>query len=219
MYHLIKKDLLMQKKALVFALLYLIFFTFTIAKNEPIGLTIGILVVTYMLALGSASVEDKNDSDIMLLSLPIKKKSIVLSKYLSVYMIATGVFLFNYLIHLTVDTFSIPLEVLPITYVGFAGAIIAVTIFSSISFPLIFKLGYTKSRIVNLVLFFGLVFLSAPALEAINKSENLVIKQWLVKFAFDSSNFEKTLIIMLPLLFILLISYKLSLIFYTNREF
>lgn len=219
MYHLIKKDLLMQKKALVFALLYLIFFTFTIAKNEPIGLTIGILVVTYMLALGSASVEDKNDSDIMLLSLPIKKKSIVLSKYLSVYMIATGIFLFNYLIYLTVDTFSIPLEVLPITYVGFAGAIIAVTIFSSISFPLIFKLGYTKSRIVNLVLFFGLVFLSAPALEAINKSENLVIKQWLVKFAFDSSNFEKTLIIMLPLLFILLISYKLSLIFYTNREF
>lgn len=219
MYHLIKKDLLMQKKALVFALLYLIFFTFTIAKNEPIGLTIGILVVTYMLALGSASVEDKNDSDIMLLSLPIKKKSIVLSKYLSVYMIATGVFLFNYLLYLIVDTFSIPLEVLPITYVGFAGAIIAVTIFSSISFPLIFKLGYTKSRIVNLVLFFGLVFLSAPALEAINKSENLVIKQWLVKFAFDSSNFEKTLIIMLPLLFILLISYKLSLIFYTNREF
>lgn len=219
MYQLIKKDLLMQKKALMFALLYLIFFTFAIAKNEPIGLTIGIMVVTYMLALGSASLEEKNDSDIMLLSLPIKKKSIVLSKYLSVYIIATGVFLFNYLIYLGVHTFSIPLEMFPITYVGFAGAIIAVTIFSSISFPLIFKLGYAKSRIINLILFFGLVFLSAPVTEAINKNENLAVKQWLQKLVYESSNIEKTLVIVLPLLVILMISYKLSLTFYTKREF
>lgn len=219
MYHLIKKDLLMQKKSLLFALIYLILFTLTIAKNEPMGLILGILVVTYLLAIGSASLEDKNDSDIMLLSLPIKKKSIVLSKYVLVYLVATVTFIFDYILYFMVDLLNIPVEIFPITFTGFAGAVIAVTLFSSISFPLIFKLGYAKSKIANLVLFFGLVFLSGPAIEAINSNENSVLQEWLITFIAESSNMEKSLFVMIPLLVIVAISYKLSLTFYTKREF
>lgn len=219
MYHLIKKDLLMQKKVLIFALLYLLLFTFFIAKNEPTGLMVGILVVTYLLSLGSAALEDKNNSDIMLLSLPIKKNTIVFSKYLSVYIFATAVILINYLIYLIVDIFNIPLSIHQITFEGLAGGLIAVTLFCAISFPLLFKLGYAKSKTVNLFLFFGFVFLSGPIVSIIDEQDRIALQDWLTRFIQEGSNIEKALLIAIPLLLILGISYKLSLTFYSRREF
>lgn len=46
---------------------------FILSQIGPYGLVVNILAVTYMLVLGASAVEDKNNSDIMLVSLPIKK--------------------------------------------------------------------------------------------------------------------------------------------------
>ncbi|GIN92692.1 hypothetical protein J22TS1_37430 [Siminovitchia terrae] len=88
MYHLIKKDILMQKRALKLSILLMIFFSFTLSNLGAAGLTIGILAITYQLVLGASALEDKNNSDIILISLPIKRTTIVLSKYVSIYIYA-----------------------------------------------------------------------------------------------------------------------------------
>ncbi|WVP28479.1 hypothetical protein V2178_16385 [Bacillus licheniformis] len=54
MYHLIKKDILMQKRAMKLSLLLMIFFTFTLSQLELVGYTVAVLAVTYQLALGAS---------------------------------------------------------------------------------------------------------------------------------------------------------------------
>ena len=209
MYHLIKKDILIQKKNLIFSLLYLVLFTILVTKNEIIGLTIAVLAVTYLLAHGASSLEDKNNSDIMLVSLPIKKRLIVLAKYISVYGYAAYAIIICYLMYVLAHTFNLPITLQPITTDGLLVVLFSVTLFGAISYPLIFKYGYTKSRTVNMILFFILIFTSTTLADSVNIDQ--LIQKW--------SESELILFSSLTLLFILALSYSISLAFYKKREF
>ncbi|MFC0418229.1 ABC-2 transporter permease [Cytobacillus solani] len=111
MYHLIKKDILMQKRALKLSVLLIIFFTITLSNIGPAGLTVGVLAITYQLVLGASALEDKNNSDIILISLPIKRATIVLSKYVSIYIYAAYAAIGFYLIYFIVNLLNLPLDI------------------------------------------------------------------------------------------------------------
>jgi len=202
----------MQKRTLKLSFLLIIFFTISLSKIGPAGLTISILAVSYMLVLGASALEDKNNSDVMLVSLPIKKKTIVLSKYVSVYVFAAYAILVNYLINLIVNLFHLPIKVLPFTLDGIYGAFVAVTLFCSISFPLIFKLGYLRSKMTNFILFFIIVFGGTTLVDKIAQDD-------LMEFLSEISDIEMMTLIMIPLIILCILSYFLSLTFYRNREF
>ncbi|MDV2687075.1 ABC-2 transporter permease, partial [Alkalihalophilus lindianensis] len=91
--------------------------------------TVGVLTVTYQLVLGACALEDKNNGDIILISLPIRRNTIVLSKYVSIYVYAAYATLGFYLTYLIINLLNLPLDI-PFNFTGFIGAIMAVTLFS-----------------------------------------------------------------------------------------
>lgn len=219
MYHLIKKDIIMQKRTIGLSLLFILFFTFTLSEIGPSGLVVNILAVTYMLALGASAVEDKNNSDIMLVSLPIKKDIIVCSKYISVYIFAVYAALINYLIYLIINQLNLPIEVLPFTSNGLFFSIVAVTLFSSIILPLIFKYGFLKSRVISIILFFVFISGGLSLIDNLSKNQNSIFVQKILNLLNSSSDIQIALLILIPVVIVLFISYILSLNFYKNREF
>lgn len=218
MYHLIKKDILMQKRALKLSILLIIFFTFTLSNIGPAGLTIGVLAITYQLALGASALEDKNNSDIILISLPIKRTTIVLSKYVSIYFYAAYAILGFYLAYLIINLLNLRLDI-PFNFTGLIGAIIAVTLFGSISFPLIFKYGFLKAKMANLIIFFVFVFGGTGLVSYLSENNKLMLSQDLITFLKNRSDIEIFIILMVPLVLILICSYFVSLNFYRKREF
>lgn len=98
MYLLIKKDFLIQKRNLKLSILLALFFSVSFSSIGTAGLIYSIYAVSYFLASGASALEDKNNSDMMLVSLPIKKQKIVLSKYISVYVFAAYAIIVTYLI-------------------------------------------------------------------------------------------------------------------------
>lgn len=180
----------------------------------PAGLSLSVFAVTYMLTLGASAIEEKNNSDKMLISLPIRKSSIVLSKYLSVFVFAAYVILLNLIIHVLVDLIKLPLNPISFTTGGILGSVIAPVLFCSISLPLIFKLGYLKSKMINLILFFTIVFGGTTLIDKIYKE-----KPELGNFLLNSSSTELTLVVLLLSFLIFTFSYFLSLHFYKKREF
>ncbi|WP_102275536.1 ABC-2 transporter permease [Cytobacillus massiliigabonensis] len=218
MYHLIKKDILMQKRALKLSVLLIIFFSITLSNIGPAGLIVGILAITYQLVLGASALEDKNNSDIILISLPIKKTTIVLSKYVSIYIYALFAAIGFYLIYLISNLLNLPLDI-PFNFSGLIAAIITVTLFCSISFPLIFKYGFLKSKMANLIIFFVFVFGGTGLVSYFSRNNKLMLSQELITFLSNSSDFQLFIILAAPLFLILICSYYLSLAFYRNREF
>lgn len=151
MFNLVLKDILIQRKTAFFPLVYAIVFIFMFqSTGNPAMIFVAIpSVVAYMLLMYACGYDDKNKSEMVFNSLPIKRKDIVIAKYLS-----TVVFV---LIGLAIAIgFTTILK-----FSGYAkfnrfmgiediiGVIASVTILSSIYFPIYFKLGYLKSRYIN----------------------------------------------------------------------
>lgn len=219
MFHLIKKDILMQKRAFKLSILLMVFFTITLLSNMgSAGLTIGVLAITYQLLLGASALEDQNNSDIILISLPIKRTAIVFSKYVSIYIYAAYAIFGFYLIDLLIGSLNIPLDI-DFNVQGLMGAIIAVTLFSSLSFPLIFKYGYLKSKMANLIIFFVFVFGGTGLVNYLSKNLEWILREDIIAFFNNRSDIGLFMIVMVPVVFILISSYYLSLNFYQKREF
>ncbi|MEJ9407074.1 ABC-2 transporter permease [Schinkia azotoformans] len=215
LYHLIKKDILIQKRNLLMACILIAFFIFTLSNIGMAGLSISILAVSYTLALGVSQIEDKNKSDLMLVSLPIKKSKIVLSKYISVYVFVLYAILVNYIFSFIIKIFELPIKFEWFTVDGILGAIISVTIFTSISLPLIFKWGYTKAKLPNYIIFFLFVIGAMSVISNLDYYSTTRI----FEFFGQLSNSEMIVLILIPLVLIVTISYLLSLVFYSKREF
>ncbi|MBB6444539.1 ABC-2 transporter permease [Bacillus benzoevorans] len=208
---------MLQKKSFAFALLLMLFFSFTLSNLGPTGITIGIITIAYQLGLGASALEDKNNSDIILISLPIKKKTIVLSKYLSIFVYLLYAVLGFSCLYLAVNLFAIPYEI-PLTKAGVVSAIASGIIFFSITYPLIFRFGYLKSKMPNFFLFFVLILGGTAAAVNLFYNEQSVLGQKLAQFL-EGAGAMFTVIFLFGLAIIWTVSYLISLRFYTKREF
>src|SRR5665647_5605 len=88
MVNLVWKDLLILKRSLWLAPLYAFFAVFAFKAMPDGGLSAATVAVTYMLMFQAFTLDNKNNSEIMLNSLPLIRKDIVLAKYLSVFLYA-----------------------------------------------------------------------------------------------------------------------------------
>lgn len=219
MYQLIKKDIILQKKNLVIYLLLILFFSFWMSSIGSTGLTYSIFAVSYLLAVNATAFEEKNNSDIILLSLPIRKQKIVLAKYISVYVYIAIATLANFSIYILTNLLSIPFQVLPFTFEGIILASVGVTLLCSITFPLVFKLGYNQSKMFNNVLFFLTVFVAALMTDKLILSIHFPFQRQLLQFFSKRTELEIIILLLVPVLFLFIISFFSSLRFYKRREF
>jgi len=219
MLNLVLKDLLIQKKSVLFAALYIILFVVAFQNMGELMYTTAMIAFTYILVMGGFANDDKNKVDTILNSLPIKRRNIVLCKFLSLFMflaIGTATYLAVYFIF---PVLGIPANVYPITLESFVGGLLAVSILNGIYFPLFFKLGYTRARVINLVIFFS-VFFGVPSLvNFIVRTQDIEMFYRIVDFFERQSDIVIALTLLLLSSVLLLVSYVISVQLYKRREF
>lgn len=220
MYNLILKDLLLSKKVIPFAAIYV--FLMIILFKENFGtngaFASGIVAVAYMLANRSLAYDDINKSDIVLLSLPISRNKIVLAKYLSIFvygLIGALAYLIGiiivYLINLPVSSYAVTIEAV-------IGSIVALGILFSIIFPITFKYGYIKSKFLVMVIFL-VVFFGTPYMLSLVNISSLDSVNTIRAYVSTLSDQVISILLLLITFLIVTVSYNFSVKIYKSREF
>ncbi|WP_125153065.1 ABC-2 transporter permease [Clostridium rectalis] len=220
MYNLLIKDYLLQKKVPIITISLSIFMCiiYLLSGGKTIILTLmsmfGIFCCTFISVSYSNGYEEKNNSLIILNSLPLKRIVIVLSKYISLIMfciINTSVFIFfsclAYFIKNS-NIYVIPYELILLTFM-------ILIIMFSIYYPLYFKFGYTYSRIF-LALFYAIILSLPKILEKLNLINKDSIKAFFHCIPINQNRWI-TLSFFISII-VLLISLFLSILFYKNKD-
>lgn len=169
---LIIKDLLVQKRMGVWLLFFGLFLPFAVVGSfGASAVTLCIVVFTYMLLTGSIARSDQNGhSDVLLLSLPLSRKTVVLSKYVSVLLYyCAGIVLYS---GLSAAQSLLPGVTRPMTMTvdGMILSLCGVVFFSGIYLPVYFKVGHTGARIVTIVIFMVIPLIMVAGQKGIGRS-------------------------------------------------
>lgn len=231
MYNLVWKDILIVKRYLWVALFYGFIAVIAFSYMKDGALSAATVGVTYMLIVQACIQDDKNKSEIMLNSLPLRRRNMVLAKYLSVIpytVLAILSFLFAQEI---VAVTGIPIPITRISLEGIFGALIATTLFLFTYFPIYFRFGYLRSRVIGIILFMACFSLApvvvillghgaarvhnySPALQTIG-----ALLQRLVSWLQTQSDWQIVSYLLSLDLILMVISVWLSLRFYSRKEF
>lgn len=209
----------MQKKQVAFSIAYMAFILVAFQGMGEAMLPMGLVALTYMLSMTSCGYEEKNKSDIMLNSLPVKRANIIAAKYMSVFVYFAMGMLVYALFSKIIIMAQIPLKTYPITLEAFIGGFVAVSMMTGIWLPIYFKFGYMKLRVVNFVLFFLFFFGTSYLNKFFKENQNSQWVQNIINFLNSQGNITIALIIFAMVIILLIISYGLSVRFYRKREF
>jgi len=219
MVNLVAKELLLQKKQLLFGIAYILLFIFSFQSMGPAAASAGVVGFTYLLVMTSCAYDDKNKTDVMLNSLPIRRSSIVAAKYISVFVfLLMGMMVYVLLISI-IKVVRVPVTVYPLTSEGFVGGVFAVSFLAGIYLPIFFKVGYLKSRIFNFMLFFLFFFGAQFIVTVLQENGDLAMVKGIADFFQNQGDIVIALTILTAALVLLSVSYAIALIFYKQREF
>lgn len=204
---LILKDLFMIKNNLRTIVLFFVVFTFISFKDNS-NLSFMPAFISIMMFMTTFSYDDFNNWNAYAITFPNGRKNIVRSKYLASLLLAFiaivitlgASFLMGYINHsLDID------KILN----GVIGSVAAISILLTVLYPLIFKYGIEKGRIVLFVLVAFITAIIGIVLKNINISTSII------------KIFNNYGIIIIPILLILFLflSYKISERIYLKKEF
>lgn len=229
MFNLVIKDLMILKKTLLYAVIYVIFAMFAFRYMEGGALSAATVGICYMLMIQACALDDKNGSEIMLNSLPLLRRDIVLAKYLSVFLYAVIAIVTFLLVQVMVSFLEIPIQTASVSLEGIIGAVLAMALLISIYFPIYFKLGFVRSRMIGMILFFSCFFIvpmlvglavhglegsASPALQS-----TVLFLQKAVVWLRALADYQIAGLLLALIVIITAISISLSLRFYANRDF
>ncbi len=221
MHKLVFKDLLIQKKTIAFALLYTVFLVFVF--NQPgVSQSVYILAsvaIAYMLVLTAIGYDEKNKSDVLLLSLPIKRKDIVTAKYLSIFVFCIVALAITGMIGAFLKLIGLPLIIRYMNRVDVLAVLTSISILCALYYPFYFKFGSMYMRIINMFFFMAVFFLPNILIKYLkqNYTQEEVID--LILNANQLMSWTRIGVIVTILCGVLLLSYLLSVRIYAKKEF
>ncbi len=176
-------------------------------------------------SLNPFAVEEKGALNNLYLTLPIKRRDIVIGRYT----LSLIILIFGILMGVVLMPFANTLSKIILKsewYAGFNGtiALIAIsfllyTVFNLFTFPILFKFGYTKGKLWGVYLpaiFFGLIFGVYFTITSLPGNELLQLK--LISYASENIIIVSGGLIFLAVV-LLLMSYAISLKLYSKRDF
>lgn len=218
MLRLVIKDILIQKKTFIGALIYLVFVIFVFQSLEGNVYTAAIVAFTYLMVMGAFAYDDKSKSDIMLNSLPVKRKNIVMAKYMSLFAYVTIGTVAFIAVNSLISVSNVNVKTYPVDLESVVGAVFAISLLNSISFPMMFKFGYTKSRIYNMILFLSIFFGAPYIVNFFSKPESTFAVK-VINFLKNLSDIAIASGLLAVSCIIIFISYLISVKMYKGREF
>jgi len=218
---LLLKDILLQKKSFLFALGYSIFVLIAF-QNEAFAETsyiMGAMATAYMLVVGACAYEEKNNSEVILNSLPLKRAVIVRARYLSSFVFVCLAFVIIGTLGALMKGLGLPI---PVRYVRISDVIavaISLSLLTSLYFPVYFRYGYIKSRFFNLIMFLLVFFVPGLGLSFLKGgSNNETLDQVMDKLAV-APDWLIGIALVVVVMIIMFVSMRLSTWIYEKREF
>ncbi|MGI6467863.1 MAG: ABC-2 transporter permease [Syntrophomonadaceae bacterium] len=220
MLQLIKKELILQKKMFIFGLCYSIFLFIVFADPVFRNFTYSMAAfgISYITIVGIAQAEYKNNSDIIINSLPITRREIVAAKYLSIVTCTIIALLFVAVVGLPFSLMPRPFDYRLINGSDVIITVISVFVLASLSLPICFKTGAQWIRVVNVVIFLLIFFAPVQIAEYMVNNPQTPWIRILIDMA-GSQTWQLMLMGSVILLIILFISYYISLRIYINKDF
>ncbi len=209
---LLIKDFLTVKQQLRIMLLLLIFYLiFGITTNNSSALWTMFMVISAMLPITTMAYDEKANWDKYALSLPVSRKTIVLSKYLFGIILTLLSMIIAIPFTALMAYLSPEIEISILTTIVSIGDIIP--IFLAVVLPIFFKFGTEKGRFVMMIVFF------IPVLVIIYLAKTFGTN--LDEFPLFRPEILEILPYALPVLafLLLLVSYRISLRIYCHKEF
>ncbi|MBB6216877.1 hypothetical protein HNQ80_002982 [Anaerosolibacter carboniphilus] len=219
MFNLILKDILIQKKTFIFAFLYSIFAMFAFQTAEFLQFYImGSVAVAYLMILTAITLDDKYKSDVLFMSLPLKRIHMVTAKYLSIFVFTAIALLISGVIGVIANLAGFPFDIRYMNITDMLATFVSVGIWASLFLPFYFKYGATHIRIVNILFFLAVFFAPSFLIDFLSKEND----SWISSILYQFNHFASELVglfIFAVILFLLLISYFVSVRIYTKKDF
>jgi len=200
----------------------LIIFIYSISMSTTIltsDLTISIQIImsatayaAYSIIIGLISIEEKTKSSMIFQSMPVKKESIVIGKYLfTTAMILAASFLSSII---PMVKSIIENDSSYVTY-SFINSVMFCTAIFAIFYPLYYKFGYLKMHAINLILFYGLIFIPI----FLNLLKNVELLKPIISYVLNFVNYiiQNQVSAFVVCVIIYIISIMLSVNFQNNK--
>ncbi|MBM7871232.1 ABC-2 type transport system permease protein [Clostridium pascui] len=216
MINLIKKDILIQKKMLPLVCIFVIIFALNSQVNSRGSIYILGVTIGYILTIGALAYDETYKGHILINSLPLTRKNVVISKYLSIFFFTAFSLIFLTFIALIFNFIGI--SGLSIKYISFADIktiTATVIILSSIMIPLFLKFGTKLGKLFNFIIFF--MFFSISNFIMQNKDETLI--KDILNFIINNNGVNLTIISIIILTCIYILSMYFSFKIYANKDF
>ena len=204
----IKKDLFIIKNNLKSLAVVLIVFIFLAFQNMS-NLSFIIPLMVIMMFISTFSYDEFNKWDAYAVTIPKGRELVVKSKYVAtISLIIVSTIVVTIISILAGGVNDTSADTIISTMLGSAFAVVLV---ASIMYPLIFKYGVEKGRIMIFALVFGISILFGFLLKGVSDSSMQFITNFL----------EQTLVFIIPISMILMlgISYFMSKKIYAKKEF
>lgn len=215
MFKLVWKDYIIQKKTLFKIFLYC-FFVFQFMSDMGNVYIIGAVGVTYLLLQNACYQEEKNKSEVVLISLPVSRMELVLAKYLTgISYIAVSLVALGLLGVVYTKFFSSTMQLIQPFDVLLAIAITLLQI--CIFLPIYFKVGYYKGRMISIFIFMLLSF--TPAIIVESTPQNIPLANSIGKIFSQGITAQFMMGWVGFILLVLVASILLSAAFYRRRQF
>ena len=215
MFNLIIKDMIIQKKTFLYALLFSIVvstnFLFMNTGSNGVSLYMFLpIAISYMFITFALSYDDKNKSAIVLNSLPLKRSDLVISKYISIFVFVAIGIIFSIVTGFIGKTAGLPMFTTSISLNNVITVLSLTCIINSILLPIYFKFGSIKTQI------FTAVMITLPIF--VLNSPTRVMPPKLMDFINNSSNLTLISLATITSLIFFIISLIISIHIYNKKE-
>ncbi|KYO65536.1 ABC-2 transporter permease [Thermovenabulum gondwanense] len=210
MFNLIKKDILVQKFTLIYGIVNTLIIILAFQQVGEAMFPACVVALSYIMLQSACAYDDKSNADILLNILPCKRSTVVFARYLSVFAFAVISIFYYAVITGILKILFLPLKLYSITLEGIVGAMFSLIFINSFYLPVFFKMGYYRSKMLNIFLFFAMFFSIGWIIPALKNYF------WILE------SFNDTYIITALIVFAVIIygvSFLVSVKIYERREF
>ncbi|MBK5251704.1 MAG: ABC-2 transporter permease [Peptostreptococcaceae bacterium] len=218
MINLLIKDFMLLRKNLWILIVYsfMIFFIFSKTDTTPQMIYVmGITMISYILLMYSSAYDDLNKSDMMLNSLPLKRRDIVAERYLSLFVFIASTAIIMSLSGLIMISIGIVNNLRLVRLDDVAIATCSVCFIVFLYLPVYFKLGSIKAKLFNFAIIF-LVFMIPTFLSKVFLNGNTPTFLENLKYV---TEIQAILFMGITVTLLGIASFMLSNRFYNKREF
>lgn len=160
MFNLIRKDLSANARYMLIGLIIFVVYAFIFTENGDGLFMLCLALLFYTVTMTNLTIDERYKIELLLTTLPIKRKDVVLSKYLMIpVLFAASIVLYTILLFGSKALAYNTMPVLTMTSAMFG--LFAVSLFNGVLLPLSYRFGAQSMRYVGLVIFFVFFFLSS----------------------------------------------------------